>query len=480
MTQRRRILGTILVMTGTFLAAMDITIVGTAMPTIIGELGGIDRYAWIFSAYLLTSTVVTPVFGRMADMFGRKLIYFGALVAFVTFSMLCGTSRSIDELIVFRALQGLGAGALLPTGFTIVGDLYDRQTRAKAIGLFSSVWIGAAIVGPAIGGFLTQTLSWRWTFYVNLPVGLIALALLVFAYRDTGEHHRQGIDWLGTAVFTGSATALMLGFNGVAPFFTVPLAIVLAVLFVRIEQRAEAPMIDLALVRDPLIASVLALTLLVGAVQFGFTSYVPPFIQGVLGGQPAEAGIALGAMSIGWSVGATAVGWIMLRTGIRRVVTAGSAMLAGSALGLVLLTPGSAIPLVGALGVLAGLGLGWVSAPPFVAIQTSVGYRQRGTVTSLTQFARTLGGATGVAAFGSLLTAELGPRAAQASVLLDPIGRGSADPVALEAIRGGLASGLHAIYVAMLVLAVIVIALARRLPEEMPAEAARDDVAAAG
>lgn len=479
MTRRDRVLGTAMVMTGTVLAAVDISVVGTAMPTIIGELGGIDRYAWVFSAYLLTSTVVTPVFGRMADMFGRKLIYLGALIAFTGFSMLCGQARSIDELIAFRALQGLGAGALLPTGFTIIGDLYDRKTRAKMIGLFSSVWVGAAIVGPLIGGFLTQTLSWRWTFYVNFPIGIVAIALLLFAYRDMGEHHRQRIDWPGTVVFTAAATALMLGFNGVAPLATVPLALALALVFIRIERRTDAPMIDLALVRDPLIASVLLLTLLVGAVQFGYTSYVPPWIQGVQGGQPTEAGLALGAMSIGWSVGATIVGWIMLRTGIRLVVTIGAAMLFGSALGLALITPATATLLVGALGILAGFGLGWVSSPMFVAVQTSVGYAKRGAVTSLTQFGRTLGGATGVAAFGSLLTAALGERADDARVLLDPVGRSGAELARVEPIRDSLALGLHSIYVAMAAVSVAVFLLSRRLPKEMPEEVKSESVAAA-
>ncbi|MBU6423108.1 MAG: MFS transporter, partial [Chloroflexi bacterium] len=201
-TRRHQVLGTILVMTGTFVSAMDTSVVGTAMPTIIGELGGIDRYAWVFSAYLLASTVGTPIFGRLADMYGRKAVYLFALIGFVAFSMIAGTSTSIDELIVLRGLQGLAAGALIPTGFTIIGDLYDRATRAKISGLFSTVWVGAAILGPAIGGFLTQALSWRWTFYVNLPIGLVALGLLVFAYRDTGEHHRQQIDWPGAIAFT--------------------------------------------------------------------------------------------------------------------------------------------------------------------------------------------------------------------------------------------------------------------------------------
>jgi EmrB/QacA subfamily drug resistance transporter len=472
-TRRRQILGTVLVMVGTFVSAMDVSVVGTAMPTVIGELGGIDRYAWVFSAYLLASTVTTPVFGRLADMFGRKLIYFGALVAFVAFSMLAGTAATIDQLIVYRALQGIGAGALLPTGFTIMGDLYSREARAKIAGLFSTVWVGAAIAGPAIGGFITQAFSWRWTFYVNLPIGLIALALLLFGYRDTGEHHRQRIDWLGAATFAAAATSLMLGLNGVAPLALVPLAVALAIAFVRIEERTEAPMIDLGLVRDPLIGAALAMTLAAGAIQFGVTSFVPPFIQGAQGGLPAEAGAALGAMSIGWSAGATAVGWVLLRLGVRRVVIVGSSVLALGVVAFALMAPDTPIVAVAGMAFTVGLGMGWTSTPILVTVQTSVGYRQRGAATSLVQFARSLGGAAGVAALGSLFTATLGASAAQASVLLDPVTRRAVDAASLGPIRADLAGALHAVYVAMVAIAVAGAVLARRLPREMPAEAER-------
>jgi MFS family permease len=446
---------------------------------VIGELGGIDRYAWVFSAYLLASTVVTPVFGRLADMFGRKGIYFGALVGFVAFSMLAGQSASIDQLIAFRALQGLAAGALLPTGFTIVGDLYDRATRAKISGLFSTVWVGAAIVGPAIGGFITQALSWRWTFYVNLPIGLVALALLVLGYSDTGEHHRQRVDWMGALVFAASATALMLGLNGLLPLALLPLALLLGVLFVRLEAGADAPFLQLALVRDPLIGAALAMTLAAGALQFGVTSFLPPFVQGVEGGQPAEAGLALGAMSVGWSLGSIAIGWILLRVGLRAVVVAGSAMLVLGMLGIVLLVASSPIPLVAAFATIVGIGMGTTSTPILVTVQTSVGYAQRATVTSLVQFARSLGGATGVAALGSVFTTALGSSAAGASVLLDPVARQGVAPATLDPVRAVLASGLHAVYVGMIAVAIVATLLARRLPRELPAEAGRQPTAAA-
>lgn len=473
---RRQVLGTAVVMTGTFVAAMDLSVVGTAMPTVIGELGGIDRYAWVFSAYLLTSTVATPIFGRLADMFGRKPLYFGALVGFVAFSVLCGFSRSMEELIAFRALQGLAAGALLPTGFTMIADLYDRRTRAKIVGLFSSVWVFAAMVGPVVGAVLTQTLSWRWTFFVNLPIGLAALALLVLAFSDSGEHHRQKIDWTGAAVFGSAATLLMLGLNGVFPLVTVPVAVGLGALFLRIERATEAPMLDLALVRQPLIAATLAFTLTSGVMQFGVMSYLPAFVQGVLGGTPAHAGFAIAGMSIGWSAGATVIGWVLFRIGVRTAVMAGSITLLGATVWLALLDSSTSFLAVAAAAGLVGIGMGWSSMPVFITAQTSVGYAQRGAVTSLIMFFRTLGGAAGVAALGSLLNARLGPLAQEASVLLDP--RPGTGPAASEPMRLALADGLHWVFVGMIAVAVVGIALARRLPNEMPAEVTAQPLAA--
>lgn len=474
---RRQVLGTVLVMTGMFVAAMDVSVIGTAMPTVIGELGGIDRYGWVFSAYLLTSTTMTPVFGRLADMFGRKPLYFLALVTFVIASMLCGTSRSMDELIIYRALQGVGAGALIPTGLTMIGDLFDRRTRAKIVGVFSSVWVFSAIIGPIIGAFITETLSWRWTFYVNLPIGIAALLLLIFTFRESGEHHRQRIDFLGSALFTLAAALLMLGLNGLAPLATLPAAAVLGVAFVRVEMRTEAPMIDLALVRQPLIAGILALTLASGVMQFGVMSYLPPYVQGVQDGAPADAGFALAGLSIGWSFGSSAVGWILFRVGLRTAVLLGSVMMLLGFLWLTLLTPDTALLMVVAASTAVGLGMGWASMPAFVTAQTSVGYAQRGTVTSLLTFSRTLGGAVGVAALGSLLNARLGPLARDASALLDPLP--GADVAAALPMRAALADGLHWIYLALLGVSVAAIALALRMPAEMPEEAERFEIAAA-
>jgi EmrB/QacA subfamily drug resistance transporter len=470
---RTQALGAALVMTGTFVAAMDSTVVGTAMPTIIGDLGGVDRYSWVFSAYLLVATATTPIFGRLSDIFGRKRVYFFALVGFVAGSMLCGLARSIDELILYRALQGLGAGALLPTGFTMVGDLFDLKQRAKVQGFFSSVWVVAAVVGPAVGGIVTQAFDWRWVFFVNLPIGLVALALLVFGFHDRAEHRRRSVDWVGGIVFAAMAVAFLLGVNGALPVVSLAMAAILGLAFIRIEQRTKEPLIDLSLLRTRIVAVGLLMTLLTGTIQFAFLTYLPPFVQGVQGRLPIEAGLVLGTMSIGWSAGAALIGWFMMRVGLRRgVVLSGVCLLIGTA-ALVVLDASTPLIVLTAGSWLVGLGMGFANTPVLVAIQTSVGYARRGIATSLVQFCRTLGGAAGVSMLGAVLNGSLGPDAEEASALLSL--RGQAPPagsdVALDQVRVSLATGLHAVFVAMLGLAVVGLVIAWRLPKEMPKEA---------
>jgi EmrB/QacA subfamily drug resistance transporter len=473
---RDQVIGIVVVMTGMFVAALDATVVGTAMPTAIGDLGGIDRYSWVFATYLLVATATTPVFGRFSDVVGRKRVYFVALVVFVGASMLCGQSQTMDELIAFRALQGLGAGALMSTGITMIGDLFDVRQRGRVQGFTASVWATSSIIGPTIGGVITQTLSWRWTFYVNLPIGLLAIILLLNLH-DREEHHGGSIDWLGAVVFAAAATTLLLGVNGTYPLITIPVAIALAVAFVSIERRTPEPLVDLTLLGIPVIGLGLALTLVQGVMQFGASSFIPPFAQGVLGRTPVEAGIALGVMSIAWPIGSVATGWFLLRIGLRRAVIAGSlGPLVGTAI-LASLTPSAPFPLLALGAGLMGLGMGMVATPLLVGTQTAVGYRKRGVATSLLNFTRSLGGAVGVAALGAALNSAIGPRAAELTPLLDPRGHGTLSASAEDA-RLVFAGGLHTVFLALLGLAVIGFVIALRLPAH-DFEARADEAAAA-
>ena len=464
MTRDQRLI-TAGVMAAIAVAALDTTAVGTAMPTIIGQFGGIHEYGWVFSAYLLTATTTVPIFAALADSRGRKPIFLIGLVLFVGGSMLCGLSRSMGELIAFRAFQGLGAGALQPIAFTIVGDIFAPRQRARMQGVFSSVWGVAAILGPALGGFLTGTVGWRWVFYINLPIGLAAGALIGTALHETVERHREPLDLAGVVTLTAGVAMLLLAItegNDIgwgSPLF-VGLLIAAAgmlALFSRSEARASRPIFSPRLIRRPIVAAGLAVGSLSGVVMFGLAAYLPPLVQGAHGGTPLAAGLAIGGMSLGWPIGSIVSGRAILRFGVRPVVLVGAAFLI---VGTMLLTQTVHFtPLwyaALAAGVI-GLGMGLSSTPILVSIQTAVSWEQRGQATGLVQFSRTIGGAVGTGLLGALLAGAVGPATGD---ILDPIARRSIPAAQLAGIRHDLARGLGGIYIILALAAVATFALA--------------------
>jgi EmrB/QacA subfamily drug resistance transporter len=474
---REQLLVTAGVMAGIAVAALDSTVVGTAMPTIIGQLGGIEQYGWVFAAYLLTATTTVPVFSTLADVRGRKPIFLVGLALFVGGSALCGLSQSMLMLIVFRAIQGLGAGALQPIAFTIVGDIYPPRERAKMQGLFSSVWGVAAIVGPALGGIITATVGWRWVFYINVPVGLLAAILIGGVLHEHVEHRQHRLDLVGAASLTFGVALLLLAVSeGSTVGWLSPLiigsgvgAVVLLGLFVRAERWAAEPLISVALLRRPIVAAGLAVGTLAGVVMFGLTAYVPPLVQGVMGGSPLEAGLAVGAMSIGWPIGSIVSGRAILRWGVRPIVLLGAGFLVA---GTGLLTQAGSIQSLAYVSVataVTGLGMGFTSTPLLVAIQGAVSWQQRGQATGLVQFSRTIGGAVGTGLLGALLAAAVG---STASAILDPIARASIPAAQLASERGGLQTGLGWIYLILLLAAVGTILVSVRM---MPAMHIGDD-----
>src|SRR5690606_34349187 len=254
MRQTNRRVVVVAVMLGTFLAALDTSIVGTAMPTVIGQLGGMSLYSWVFSAYLLTSTTTVPLYGRLADLYGRKPLFIAAAGIFLLGSMLCGAAQSMPQLVAFRALQGLGAGGIIPVTLTIVGDLFDVEERARMQGLFSAVWGTSAVAGPTVGGFIVDYVDWRWVFYINLPFGIAATILFWLFLNEQVERKRHAIDYAGTVSLTLGVTALLVALLevGEGRAWTDPivvgslaLAVVLLVFFVRTEQRAAEPILPL-------------------------------------------------------------------------------------------------------------------------------------------------------------------------------------------------------------------------------------------
>ncbi len=465
---REQILITVGIMSAIAVAALDATVVGTAMPTIIGQLGGLSEYAWVFSAYLLASTTTVPLYAKLADVHGRKPVFLFGLALFVAGSALCGLSNSMLMLIVFRTIQGLGAGAVQPISFTIAGDIFEPARRARMQGVFSGVWGVSAIVGPALGGLITSTVGWPWVFEINIPVGLLAGLIVWFVLHERFERRPHRLDWTGAALLTGAIVILLvavseggqiLGWTSPLLFALIAASVALVVAFIVVERRSAEPLIDLGLIREPLIRAGLAIGTLAGIVMFGLTTYVPPMVQGVHRGTPIEAGAAVAAMSIGWPLGSIVGGRTLGRFGARPIVLAGTGMLV---IGTLLITQLAAFdPLAFAMAACAitGLGMGLSSTTLLVVIQGAVAWQRRAVATGLVQFSRTIGGAVGVGLMGGVLTAFVG---AASSAILDPIARRSLSPAAFDADRASLASGLGVIYWLLVVAAIGACALAIR------------------
>jgi EmrB/QacA subfamily drug resistance transporter len=405
------------VMAAVFLAAMESTVVATAMPTVIASLGGIRIYSWTFSAYLLTSTVAMPIWGRLADQVGRRRAYLAGLGLFLLGSALAGMSHSMEQLITFRALQGLGAGSLISIGMTIVGDLYGVERRAKMQGYFSSVWGVASLVGPLLGGFLTDRVSWRWVFYINVPFGLLAAAAIGIGLREEGrDQPRVSFDLLGMAVFAAAISALLVGLVeiGAGESWLRPTGLgllalsgALLVLFVLVERRLAEPVIPLRLFKNPILRAAAVTGLLSGMAMFGAITYVPLYLQAVTGSTATQAGWVLMPFVLGWVVFSLVGARLVLRVGYRRVVLAGMAALVAA----FVLLAGWDESLTGMTAArdiaLAGVGMGLVFVPMLIAVQNAVPRSLLGSATSLTGFFRMVGGAVGVAVMGAVLTHRL-------------------------------------------------------------------------
>lgn len=389
-----------------FLAAMDATIVGTALPTIARQLGGFALYPWIVAGYLITATVTVPVWGRLADVYGRRPILLIGIAIFIVASALCAMSPTMLWLIAFRTLQGIGAGCVQPLVFTLVGDIFPLEQRARLQGLFSSMWAMAAIIGPALGALFVSTIGWRWIFTINVPVGLLAGALIWGLHESQQPHpHERTLDLRGAVLLAGGVTLFLIGLGAGSETATAiwPLVVIgtmLLAVFVFAELTSLNPTVPLRLLGHPVIGPAILIASLAGTVMFGVTAYVPLWVQSVQGASALAAGIALGAMSVSWAVMSTTAGLVMVRLGYERLVLAGSlALLIGS----VMLFSGPAdlgVVFTGAATFVMGLGMGAFTAPLLIVIQSNVEWARRGAATALNQFSRTIGGAIGVSLMG--------------------------------------------------------------------------------
>jgi EmrB/QacA subfamily drug resistance transporter len=490
------------VMAGVFLAAMESTVVATAMPTVIASLGGIRIYSWAFSAFLVTSTVTMPIWGRLADQIGRRRAYLAGLALFLVGSALAGLSGSMEQLIAFRALQGLGAGSLISVGMTIVGDLYGVERRAKMQGYFSGVWGVASLVGPLVGGLLTDRVSWRWVFYINLPFGLLAAAAIAGSLRDESrDRPRASFDFVGMAVFASAISALLVGLVDIGAGESwrlggaglLALAVVLLVVFVIVERRVPEPVIPLALFKNPVLRAAALTGLLSGMAMFGAITYVPLYLQAVIGSTATQAGWVLTPFVLGWVVFSIVGARLVLRVGYRSVVLAGMVALV---LAFVLLAGWDDTLSRAAAAwhvALAGVGMGLVFVPMLIAVQNSVTRSQLGSATSLTGFFRTMGGAVGVAVMGAALTHRLERSlagllataapdlqqplrwlAAHPDLVVNPTTRAALGEILLGQMRPVLAHAIGGVFVVGLVIAAAALLSAFLVPAGQVADLSPD------
>jgi EmrB/QacA subfamily drug resistance transporter len=477
-----------------FLAALEATVIGTAMPTVIAALGGLNHYSWVFSAYLITSTVTVPVWGKLSDLYGRRLFYQIGIGLFLLGSVLSGMSGSMTQLIVFRAIQGLGAGALVPLGMTIIGDIFTVAERARMQAYFSGVWGFSSVIGPVLGGFITDQWSWRWVFYINFPVGLVAALIIGLALKEPVRRERPSIDYAGAALLMAAITLLMLALvEGGASLSTLlsarnlalfAAAAILSVCFVWVERRAADPLIPFALFRNRVVTVSVVAGFLAGVGMFGAISFVPLFAQGALGATATEAGSLLTPLLLSWVTMSIIGGRLLLRVGFRPTCIAGFALMT---FGFILLSTfqreASRLWLYFDL-VLIGAGLGLTMLTLLIAVQQSVARSQLGIATSLNQFSRSIGGAVGVAIMGAVLSAGLAAQlgevarsgngvltleraadlAANPNALIDPQARAALPAGALDALRGAMASAIHNVFWVGTVLAALALLVSFYLP----------------
>ncbi|HJU20007.1 MAG TPA: MFS transporter, partial [Stellaceae bacterium] len=463
-----------------FMAAVESTIVATAMPTIVADLDGFELFGWVFSAYLLTQAVTIPIYGRLADLYGRKRVFFAGASLFLAASVLCGLAWGMVPLILFRALQGAGAGAIQPIATTIVGDIYTPAERARVQGYLSGVFGVAALIGPPLGGVLVERVSWSFVFWVNLPIGAAAFAMLGLCFRERVERRPHRIDYLGAALLTLGAGTVMLALIeasriGAAPAAALALAGAL-VLFIlaAYESRAAEPILPLAIWRHRVIALGNLGGFTNGAITMAISGFLPTYLQGAMGLSPAVAGAASAVSSVSWAFAAAAAGRLIVRTSYRLSAVLGGLWLIAGMLTLITLDPQRGVLWAAAGAFLIGIGMGFCTTAFVVSIQASVGWGERGAATSSFMFMRIVGQSMGAALFGAVLNfgiARHGVGAGAIARLMEPALRHGLGAAELDRLVAIVAGSLHVVYVIGGLLAATTLAFAAGLPAALrPAE----------
>ncbi|MFI5910169.1 MDR family MFS transporter [Dactylosporangium sp. NPDC051541] len=485
-SERGPVLGSVMLTTG--LVALDSTIIATAVPSVVRDLGGFSHFPWLFSIYLLTAAVTTPLYGKLADVLGRKPVIFFGIAVFLVGSVLCGAAWSMLTLIIFRAVQGIGAGAIQPISMTIIGDLYSVEERARVQGYVAGVWGVSSVVGPTLGGVFADYLSWRWIFFVNLPLGLWALWMFARNLKENVERRAHRIDYLGAALLIGGCTLLILGTleGGImwawdsAPSIVIfAVGAVMVTAFVFVERRAAEPVLPLWVFRHRTLVGGNLVALAVGALVIGLSSYVPNFSQGVLGTSALVAGFVVAAMTLGWPITATFSGRIYLRIGFRNTALIGGAVIIGGTVMCALLTEDTTVAMMSIACFVIGAGLGLTAAPTLIAVQSVVGWDRRGVVTGTNMFFRSVGSAVGAAVFGAIANTTLDDRFAAAPPDVKPAVSSGADATSIvlkagdvpaivaDYVRASLYAATHNVFVGLAIVGVCGVAAILLIPRKI-------------
>jgi len=418
-------------MTGMLLGAIDQTIVATAGPTIISDFpGGLSLYAWVFSAYILTQTVSMPIFGKLSDLYGRKKFFLLGLAVFISGSILSGAAQNIDQLIIFRAIQGIGSGAFFPVALAVIGVVFPPRLRGRVQGVFATVFGIAAVVGPSAGTFIVQTLNWRWIFYVNLPLGIASVVLILFGLTESRNIGAKSvIDWLGIVLLTGWVGLLSFGFlsgGSTFPWYSVEEAVTfvgagaLFVAFILAERRSADPVLPLDLFRTRTVSAASAVSFLRGVAFFGAVTFIPLFVQAGMGRLIGDGSLVLNALLIPMIVGAILGGQLSTRVGYRNITLGGLGIMSIGMYLLTLLSSTVALLQLMTAAAIMGFGVGVTFPTVLIAIQFSVDRKRIGVASSLSQFMGNLGGTIGLAILGTLQTNIFGTQLAQSNAQIPP------------------------------------------------------------
>lgn len=461
----------------TFMAAVESSIIATAMPTIVGDLGGFRLFSWVFAAYLLTMAVSVPIYGRLADIYGRKRVFFVGTGIFLFGTTLCGFARTMPMLVAFRAVQGIGAGAIQPIASTVIGDIYTPAERARVQGYMSSVFGVSAVIGPALGAFLVVHVHWALVFWVNLPIGAVSIAMFAVFLPERVERRQHRIDYLGAVLLIVGVACPMLALVQARSLdrgslaSLVGLGVAALVALAVHEGRTPEPMVPFRLWRNRVVALANFGIFGTGSTMMAVSAFLPTYVQGVMGRSPATAGLVLGAMSVSWMFASFAGGRLMIRTSYRLAAALGGVALFAGAAMLTRLQPSSGVAWATAGSLVMGVGMGACNTAFLVSIQASVGWGERGVATGANMFMRIIGQSFGAALGGAILNFGVFRRVPDAADavnrLLEPVLRQGMGAAEISRLTDAVAAALHEVYLVATVTAALTFIVALSFPAKL-------------